>query len=574
MTIAEYVLLAVSFTVTSFGLGLPVARRLLDDPLEQLCAAPAIGLTTAYLITFGLFTHYLPLGWFALAPLLGLGGLVAERKTLVLMWQDDYARRTMLGWVILAAWVQTLAMTIVNFNGGAWGGDWLEHHQRAIFFRDHIPLRTLFINEYLLPARPPLVNVVTAGFEKISVPRFVCDQVVLGLWSSLAFIPAALFYRKVGGTPGKLALLVGLFALNPAFLQNATFVWTKLPTAFYVLTGAHFLFRSLDEGSGLQNFFLAALALTAAVLTHYSAGPFCAILVFWWLAWRVYQGTFKQLPRECLCGLAVTIPLLGTWFGWSISHYGLSDTLLSNSTAMAGGKPEVFAQVGKIAGNLWASLIPHPFRTVDERLLVYTSALGWFRDYFFMIVQINIFGLLGTGGAVALAFAVRRSGGDKLATASPFRPAWVWSGVLACMVLGIAVHGAEDEWGLAHICLQPLGLLGLAVLAARFSSVGKAGLLLLGIGLLWDAVVNVGFHYWLQAQPPDPEWLAPQNLTSTFSQYGVSAVNARLKYGLGINFLGDTLSIRGLVLPLLVMLGAICLWGRSKSTPTLSQPSS
>ena len=53
---------------------------------------------------------------------------------------------------------------IRNYSGALWSGDWLEHFQRSLFFLHHFPKDTPIYGEYLLPARPPMMNVLAAFF--------------------------------------------------------------------------------------------------------------------------------------------------------------------------------------------------------------------------------------------------------------------------------------------------------------------------------------------------------------------------------------------------------------------------
>ena len=65
------------------------------------------------------------------------------------------------------------------------------------------------------------------------------------------------------------------------------------------------------------------------------------------------------------------------------------------------------------------------------------------------------------------------------------------------LVAGTAVHGHVDDWGLAHICLSPLILLGLAVAVASLAHwrdqpwIGVAA----AAGLLADLVLGVALHF-------------------------------------------------------------------------------
>src|SRR5262249_59914048 len=72
-------------------------------------------------------------------------------------------------------------------------------------------------------------------------------QLAMTFFSSLTFLPAALLARRFGGCRGAVTALALLFMVNPMFLENATFAWTKLPAAFFVLG------RSEEHTSELQS---------------------------------------------------------------------------------------------------------------------------------------------------------------------------------------------------------------------------------------------------------------------------------------------------------------------------------
>ena len=67
------------------------------------------------------------------------------------------------------------------------------------------------------------------------------------------------------------------------------------------------------------------------------------------------------------------------------------------------------------------------------------------------------------------------------------------------MVLGIAVHTARDEWGLAHICLQPLIVLGLGVVAARLSTGRRGQIVVWACFAAVDLGLGIGLHFGIQS---------------------------------------------------------------------------
>ena len=62
-------------------------------------------------------------------------------------------------------WLLLFLGIIRNYAGTTLWGDWYEHYQRAMFFADHLPIDTKFIQRYWLPARPPLFNLIIGHLQ-------------------------------------------------------------------------------------------------------------------------------------------------------------------------------------------------------------------------------------------------------------------------------------------------------------------------------------------------------------------------------------------------------------------------
>src|SRR5690606_12025730 len=126
-----------------------------------------------------------------------------------------------------------------SYSGGGWSGDWLEHWERSRFFIQHWFLETRFIGMYTLPARPPLANVLVGLCLALTRVDFALFQFFSTALASLAFLPLAVLAWRWGGRQS-VFVAAALVMMNPLFVQNATFPWTKLPAAFFVLAAVAF----------------------------------------------------------------------------------------------------------------------------------------------------------------------------------------------------------------------------------------------------------------------------------------------------------------------------------------------
>jgi len=119
---------------------------------------------------------------------------------------------------------------------------------------------------------------------------------------------------------------------------------------------------------------------------------------------------------------------------------------------------------GKIGANFFDTIVPHPFRSdAPPEMFRQPNAFGEFRDYFFLIYQTNaIFGMGAIGGPVVfyLLYRAFRKNRHRGRRDRPQRLFWL-AFVTFCLVVGVAEHGERDAFGVAHVTLQPLMVLGL-----------------------------------------------------------------------------------------------------------------
>jgi hypothetical protein len=169
---------------------------------------------------------------------------------------------------------------------------------------------------------------------------------------------------------------------------------------------------------------------------------------------------------------------------WSIAVYGQHVTFASNTTVTS-SQQYAGSTVGKIAANLYDSIVPVAVR--DPHLLDRFSTqrtAGTVRDWFFLFYQVNaIFAMGAVGGPLVLWFAWRalrrgrkavparskaRLKAGRPAAKLPATPVQIFWRILigAGVVLGVAVVGERDPFGVGHLTLLALQVVGLAMLAA------------------------------------------------------------------------------------------------------------
>jgi hypothetical protein len=535
------------FLLTIFGLGWPLAGRFALPPVERLLATAGLSLLGVFLLAWGVYVLGLPANALWILPVLALIGLASGPKALAALVQDPDTRALFSAYLLVTLWCVAWLATVVSYSGGGWAGDWFEHWERSRFFLERWPHERMFLVIYPLPARPPLANVVTGAFLHLTRVDFAHYQLFSTLLAGLVFLPAAVIARRFlaavhrgddarpDGAGRTMAVLAVLFMVNPLFVQNATFAWTKLPAAFLVLASLHFFLRAHEPGAPRAAGPLCAALIGAALITHYSAGPYAVVLVAAWLALGWARRRDPAWWRETALAALIGALVLAAWFGWSLAIYGAGGTLLSNSSVTTVDATPG-SQIAKIALNLRDTLVPHFLRTFDQSLIAQSSPWGWWHDWFFQSYQLN---LLFACGSVAWLAILRELGRARRGATPAARRFWTVF-VLAIFLLGVGTHGARDLWGLAHICLQPLILLGLAFLGARWAELGRGWRLALVAGAVVDLLAGVALHFAVQNYALDRLLTPGRDLREVVTSY--NSVSAGNTFALAQNEL-DTFAV-------------------------------
>ncbi len=419
--------------------GLWLVRYLRWRPLETLCASVAMSFFLLYLAAFLIYGLAAPPGWSYAPTAFSFLAAIVCRNDLRRLWNHRETRTTILAFLAVFFWLLLFVLLVRNFTGGRWFGDWYEHYQRDLFFSEHFPLGTKLLDIYLLPARPPMMNLLTAElFWQIS-PRFELYQIVFAFLNALVLLPCSLIAPSlVARTRNRAWLIAGFLALNPMFVQNCVYTWTKLFAAFYALTALG-LYVSAWRKSDLPRMVAAFACLAIAMLVHYSAAPLVLFLGLHYLI--VLFRRRRNRWRELILSVAVGTAILFTWLGWSLRTYGWEDTFGSNTTVTGSQKYSLIGNLGKVALNTLNTIVPFPLRGSYENDSSYDPqlpqrGLAYLRDWFFCIYQTSFPAMIGLGGLILVIWLLAQaldSSADR-SLAAPLR------------LLGVVCGCRHDHW--------------------------------------------------------------------------------------------------------------------------------
>jgi len=514
--------------VCCFAPGFFFVRRLHWNPMEKLCGSVGLSLILLYLATWGFY-------WFAPSvEVTAFYGLSVICTALAILCVKDIfrlvrsfrVRHALFGFGFLWLWTFVILSMIRSYSGAGWGLDWLEHYQRALFFLYHFPVNTPIVSNYAVSSRPPMMNMLATFFLAQTGGRFESFEVVFDFLNLLVFLPCCLIMPALCG-PRKLRVLAltALFALNPYVIEAATYTWTKSLPAFFVVLAFWFYLAGWRKND-LGRMIAAFVALSAGLLVHYSAGPYCAFIGLHYM-FCVFWKRERKWREFAIIAVACSL-LLFTWFSWSIATYGAHDTFASNSTIQSS---QIYpgSNLHKMVANIYDTIVP---RIVRDRSAVHAWDQPYrpavIRDNAFIFYQTNVIfemGLIGGPLALWLLYgAFRRSHGR-----ASERHFWMAT-IPFCIILGIAVVGERDYWGVAHYTLYTLVALGITLLAGSLPLPRWAG-----IALFFGCIVDFTFGIFLHARVEHLE-----NPAQRIPIPGMTYVNGvSLRPGGTIHFLGD-----------------------------------
>jgi hypothetical protein len=145
----------------------------------------------------------------------------------------------------------------------------------------------------------------------------------------------------------------------------------------------------------------------------------------------------------------------------------------------------------------------------------------------------------------------------RAAVASTVRDRGFWVICLSGIIfLSLAAYGDRDHYGIAHICLQSVVLLGLAFLASRWRRLGGWWRIALAIGWTADLALGIALQFGVEDFAFD-RWLTPDRSLADVSQTytGVSQLNLSEKIIAHQAYFSDILPTRPMFI--LALLGAL-----------------
>ncbi|MBA4423905.1 MAG: hypothetical protein C0390_12545, partial [Syntrophus sp. (in: bacteria)] len=389
-------LVVVLIPLCSFAPGYALVRRLQRfDPIEKLVASVGFSLILLYLFGQAIFVSGVSWHWAWAGTALSAAVFAFYFKEIRRLFAVPSVKLASLCFGGLFLWNLLMLGIIRNSTGGGWGGDWYEHFDRAVWFIDHGPLNHLFTGIYLLPARPPLMNMIASFFLAQVGKEYASFQVLFSFMNLLPFLACALLARLFVRQATKWIVLVALvFAFNPLFLQNAQYTWTKGATSFYVLAALWFYIQSWRR-QDVVRMGVAFFSLSAGLLIHYSAGPYILVFVGHYLCYVFWTRHSKV--KELLVSAVPSAALLATWFAYSLHAYGVYKTVATNSAVTDSLKMNLAQNLEKMALNIADTLKPYVF--YQDRWFNRTdSNLLQFIDNSFLLYQSNLMFAMGVSG--------------------------------------------------------------------------------------------------------------------------------------------------------------------------------
>jgi hypothetical protein len=598
--------LAAALLATSIMPGWLFVRRLRWNPLEKLCITIATSLFCVYL--FALWAYLLR--W----PLWVHSAYTIASAVIALVYSREFARlvmsrrnlRALSAFALLLAWTILLLALTRHYAGALFSEDWLQYYHKTLAMLQRTPLRQ---TGALLLDRPPAMSFIWSHYLAITGRGFESFQLAGLFLNALVFLPCCLIAPALIRRGGRFPLLIAaLFMLNPLFVENATYTWTKLFAGFYVICGLAIYLAGLRKHDSARVIWAFAL-LAFGCLIHFSAVPYAIVMGAHYIIGALLGDPARKwrlLPIIIGCSLAI----LATWYAWTLGTFGGGASAAANPTLRFLGRHDIWANVLRTARNAVNTIVPVQLR-MSTTWFPQPSAWGHVRDLAFTAYESNLFAVMGCVGSTLVLWltfrALRHARPAKIRIAPvlvasiimlallyfgpvrnmvfialPNMPLAVAGALLAAMVLAwiysnyraqvpplraqqrfwwglliivplisFAAQDAYAELGVFNICLQPLALIGLTLLGSALPGLGWPLRILLAVGCAIDFVLGILLQFHLQS-------LTFEN-GQTHGLLAQPIINWNEKRALGLSYIGDHFAGLRLAIEIALILGAALL---------------
>jgi hypothetical protein len=311
--------------------------------------------------------------------------------------------------------------------------------------------------------------------------------------------------------------------------------------------------------------------------------------------------------------------VLGSWYGWTFARFGPAANVAANPSVRTASKGDEQANIARAAYNGVNTLVPYYIRRIGP-LFTQRSTLGWVRDHAFLGYSANLFISVGSLAGVLVAWLlwrdlapVRRPATSPLCTLGaialvislmyipPARDvlvyalpsAWLlfggmgvlalvlaslcrnlrgraafapeqrfWRGLIVCtFVVSIAAWDSTSDVGIAHICMQPLAIMGIVLLAVNLPALPVWFRAVAVLGMTIDFALGILLHFHMQHHI-----FTPAQDPSLVEQ---AKLNWLEKQTAGLTFVGDHFAAMWPMIEALLLVGFFliirCVLGRAKS---------
>lgn len=466
--------------------------------IDQLIISIVLSITLMYLILWPIYVFKITFPFHVvLLIFVVVFGWVFRRKVLTFLSQKTVLN-VLVDYALLCVLFLGCVLLIKHFSGGNWSGDWEEHYLRTLFLKDYWPLDTLIRKVWLMPARPPLDNLLVAYFLRFTDAQFYSFQFIQTFMNSLEILGCIYLFHSILKNSQfekwrdySFVLLV-ILALNPSVIQNVTYTWTRSFTNFFILVG-------LTWGLKNKMKILSGCVWALGILAHYSTIvyliPIGLIDFYLWI--RKKMALIIVVKKY-----ALLFVLLSFWVIWGFLNFGLA-FFSSTSTMQELGAEGSVSLLTLIFKNSWFSFFPQLVFQWSEYLHREMTIRG-LRDFFFMLYQVNFLFLMGSlGGLVVfsqLARHIRRAWGRER------EPLFLYLIYVAIVwILSMISVGQLYPYGLAHIELRPLTLTLLAFTVTSFPSLDLKVKIVWIVGCIIDLILGIIPHFYIQfsSQPSE-----------------------------------------------------------------------